>query len=318
MKKLSLILAILILLLSTGCSNTKQTSIALKSPEYISDYEHADFSKFNSPAEENGLGGTAIYIDGVFESIFEVTDCFYGRLISGENKWCVFLSTIQETELSQLAFLENKNVRIFGVYHGFTDALDMPMVYCSKITLTDTGECYSILEFMSSFSQMFDASETSYIESGKELNPKLKKVKGKEGVFAISTHNFISDFTSKSGIKMELTLDTERDDYIHYMYGNADGTRELGFDINEDKESSFITSISIVFLNQFSPEAYCTALKILDNSITSDEQAMNIYDKLIEEQKNDSSGFGFTKNNGYSYMIHSSESGGIWITLRKQ
>lgn len=318
MKKLSLILAIVILLLSTGCSDTKQTSVTFKSPEYISDYERAEFEKFNSPAEKNGLGGTLIYVDGVFETIFELENCFYGRLKSGVNKWCVLLSTTQETVLSQLSFLENKNIRIFGVYQGFAQNLDMPMLSCQKLTLSDTGESYSILEFMSSIAPVFDGAKTAAIESGKELNPKSEKAKSKESISGISAHKFISDFTSKSGINMELTMDTEHDDYIHYMYGNANDTKELGFDINEDKESKTITSISIVFLNQFIPEAYCTALKILDDSITSDEQAMNIYNKLVEEQKTDSSGFGFAKNNGYSHMINNPSSGGVWVTIRKQ
>ena len=218
MKKIALFLVLILALCSAGCgANTTD----FKTPDKISDYQYADFDKFNSPASENGLGGTQIYVDGKFETIFEIEDCFYGRLKSGNNKWCVFFSTSSETKLSQLSFLEGQNVRIFGVYQGFAENLDIPMLSCIKITLSDTGECYNNLEFYSSVSTIFETELSTAIEIGEELNPEDNNTKNNDSSHGITVSSFINKVEKRSDISLHCLDKTIVDDITAYIYTSA-------------------------------------------------------------------------------------------------
>ena len=57
---------------NTGAENTAE-QVSEESDEanieYIGGYEKAVHEKFDSPASENGLGGTLVYIEGTFDDI---------------------------------------------------------------------------------------------------------------------------------------------------------------------------------------------------------------------------------------------------------
>ena len=74
MKKLTIIL--LSLLCLVGCSSSKEISKASSDAksnlpnDFFDNYEEAKFDKFNSPASENGLADTSVWIEG------KITDYF--------------------------------------------------------------------------------------------------------------------------------------------------------------------------------------------------------------------------------------------------
>ena len=63
--------------------------------EFTNGYEHAEFSKFNSYASENGLGGTKIYVKGVLEKIELLQTDIYGFVTDdSNNQWLVWLRSV--------------------------------------------------------------------------------------------------------------------------------------------------------------------------------------------------------------------------------
>lgn len=92
--------------------------------EFIDDFEKANFEKFNSPASENGLGDTLIYIDGVpIEKIEDSESFCYIIQQSDGNKWFVLISNSSDDICEELL---NENIRLFGTYMGYSEVYKMP------------------------------------------------------------------------------------------------------------------------------------------------------------------------------------------------
>lgn len=311
MKKIALFLVLILVLCSAGCgANTTD----FKTPDKISDYQYADFDKFNSPASENGLGGTQIYVDGSFETIFEIEDCFYGRLKSGNNKWCVFFSTSSETDLSQLSFLEGQNVRIFGVYQGFAENLDMPMLSCIKITLSDTGECYNNLEFYSSVSTIFETEVSTAIESGEELNPEDNNTKNNDSSDGITVSSFINKVEKSSDISLHVLDKTIVDDITAYIYTVND---DISIHIKENNKTNKITNVSMYFKIGINQNLYSNVVQSFDTSVSNEDEAVDILAEMYDSMK-DGISIGIYEKNGFIYLLNSLDDGTTCISISKE
>lgn len=169
MKKLLSTMLIAVCVLLCSCGGMDAEKMQLQSPEVIDGYKAAEHKIYNSPAEENGLGGTKLYIDGVFENISD-NPAIYALLNDGENKWVIRFASEPEIKLEALKGFEGQRVRVFGVYQGFSGKLKAPSAYCIKLTLTDTGESHHAMEFAEPVKPMFEAFEKTAIDSGKENN----------------------------------------------------------------------------------------------------------------------------------------------------
>ena len=113
----------------------------------IGDYEKADFNKFNSTAEENGLGNTLIYLDGSFDSVDYLNGnlCYAFFTDRNKNKWLLnFGANTVDIEHN----LANKNLRIFVLYTGFSELYDMPAIHLIRVTDPDTGFSYNYYDFL--------------------------------------------------------------------------------------------------------------------------------------------------------------------------
>lgn len=310
MKKIALFLVLILVLSSAGCgANTTD----FKTPDKISDYQYADFDKFNSPASENGLGGTQIYVDGIFEKIFEVEDYLYGRLKSGNNKWCVGLSNTSETSLSKLSFLEGKDVRLFGVYQGYAENFDMPLLLCVKFTLSDTGECYSILEFCSSISPIFEAGLSSAIEAGKELNPKDNITKSNNNSDDITVSKFIDKVETKSGMSLHCLDKTIVDDITAYIYIVND---DISIHIKENNKTNKITNVSMYFKIEIKQNLYSNVVQSFDTSVSNEDEAVDILAEMYDSME-DGISSGIYEKNGFMYTIQQLNDGTTCISISK-
>lgn len=133
MKKiLSVFLALMIsafLLASCGAS---PSSNRVSGTRFNGDYEIASHEKFNSPADQNGLGGSKIVAAGILQELIQVDTSTVGILKSEDGEWLIFLSDeIYETyAVSQVSDweLEGKEVSVFGIYEGYSDAYQMPVI----------------------------------------------------------------------------------------------------------------------------------------------------------------------------------------------
>lgn len=95
-------------------------------PQTIDGFDKAEYNKYNSYASENGLNGKLIYIEGKVISQTKIGDSSPPVLaIVVEQKdgkrWCVLLNSDFEIEE-----VEEKNVRVFGLYQGYSDVMNLP------------------------------------------------------------------------------------------------------------------------------------------------------------------------------------------------
>ena len=85
MKKNLVLGVVLVLVLAlSSCSKNIQENQAAEGDsvrfDLIGEFERADREKFNSPAEENGLGGTRIFMDGTIRDINSEQSSISGTL----------------------------------------------------------------------------------------------------------------------------------------------------------------------------------------------------------------------------------------------
>lgn len=116
--------------LEEGEELIEQAEEILRESYSIDGFENAsmDYEKFNSYASENGLGGTLVYIDGKIlnqTNMRAEEEPILALVLEQEDgkRWCVSLSS--ENELKEI---EDKEVRVFGSYLGFSDKFNVPSI----------------------------------------------------------------------------------------------------------------------------------------------------------------------------------------------
>ncbi len=116
-----------------------------KVPHNFTDgYELADFSKFNSPASENGLGGTKIYLDCIIDKS-SIIDTDEGKQIVGylidsdKNNWVALLHTTVVVNENEYSSIVGKPLVFCGVYDGYSETEKMPFVYLDELCVKETG-----------------------------------------------------------------------------------------------------------------------------------------------------------------------------------
>lgn len=148
------------------------------SVEYIDGFEVAEYDKFNSYAYENGLDGTMICIEGkviaqtnihsdgqdipILVIVVEQTD---------GNRWSVMVRSE-----SGLDDIEERKIRVFGTYGGFSDLMNLPALF----VLIDSGDPDEMKKMRIEMLEDEDYKEvwnyySDYIE------PELEKLDKQEG-----------------------------------------------------------------------------------------------------------------------------------------
>lgn len=135
----------------TGCnsasSNDKSSEAELADipSGFTTEYEKADFEKYNSYASENGLAETLIYVEGTLGELNmmydEENDYYRAELVDLDgNNWSIFYDAKQvnlkenwDILEEQYSSLEGDNVVICGAYMGYSGKYEMPTIECIKI-----------------------------------------------------------------------------------------------------------------------------------------------------------------------------------------
>ena len=127
---------------ATPTSEPEKT-IADVPEEYFTNYEKAEFDKYNSYASENGLKDSAIWVEGTYEGTEQLKGDAYIILYgvvkdNDDNQWAVdidtFYSEDDSSDISQnLQAFKDRHVVVFGVYEGFSDKLEKPIFRLCKI-----------------------------------------------------------------------------------------------------------------------------------------------------------------------------------------
>lgn len=151
MKKVLLVLLVITLSL-TGCSARRSSDKPVKQEEqlyttpsgFYKDYEKPVYSNYNSPASENGLAGSKIYLDGQINEIHELesdgTLSYYTNIKDDNgNEWLLILETEGLGSKSSFEKLIEHPVTVTAIYDGFSGVYDLPVIYTVSIYDRKTG-----------------------------------------------------------------------------------------------------------------------------------------------------------------------------------
>lgn len=182
-KKIFLFLLSCIVLL--GCSQKQagddeyhQASIISVQETTINDnvingFEKADFSKYNSYASDNGLGNTKVYIDGAVKEKLIVDNIVSLSVVDLEgNNWIVPVCVTSDIS-EDIDDCVGQEVRVFGVYTGYSDKVDMPVIRCDRkdtyIRVADNSNSVESLYSNSASDDIFEQFKQNIIDSAKNL-----------------------------------------------------------------------------------------------------------------------------------------------------
>lgn len=113
--------------------------------QFINGYEKAIFDDYNSPASENSLGESRIYIYCRLDKteILEVdgTTWILGYVSDGsDNEWLIQLHFVPAVSKTSFDTYIGKKLALRGVYSGFSETKQMPVVVLDEMIVLDTGE----------------------------------------------------------------------------------------------------------------------------------------------------------------------------------
>ncbi|MBQ6894845.1 MAG: hypothetical protein IJN40_05075 [Clostridia bacterium] len=318
MKKIALFLVLILVLSSAGCGSSENISKSISTPANIDGFQRANFDKFNSPASENGLGGTKIYIDGILEDvdIIKDTNILYGVLNDNAGKWNVNISLEGKEFIKKAELLEGVSVRLFGVYAGFSSKFERPTVDLIKLTKLETAESFHALEYMSFYSAAYDGFIDGIVSSAKELNPKENSESTPGSQTAQTAKDYIQVISQKTGVELKHLTDSDVGETTTYIY-NFQLTDTTGaLNISENKETNNISNIMVFFYDTFNEEFCTDVICSYDSDISSDKEALNILKMLFESKKDSSVGIYNPKN--YRYILSSIENNGVCLSISKE
>lgn len=136
---ISVLLVIVIAVSICGCTSSKSTNTETEPTEGYKrdDYEYADFERFNSYAEDNGLSETKIFIKGTVKSVCDFEDfCVLSVVSEDKGRWaCSYLNLEYNEKVDEI--FDEKEIVCFGEYRGFSDVFLMPSISIDKIELND-------------------------------------------------------------------------------------------------------------------------------------------------------------------------------------
>lgn len=190
----------------------------------IDGFEKADYEKFNSYAEDNSLDGTLIFVEGKVLNQTKLEDSEPPLLsIVVEQKdgkrWAV--STPSNSKIDAI---QDKNIRAFGTYLGFSDVMNIPSMAVAaedkskqetaRIEVENNGEYETAWKFSDYVNEKLEKEGNQNAESGMDVLSEKKYNIG--------------------------------EDSFDFVFGEQDGENKIYLYCNiEDKSDAFYTHISL-------------------------------------------------------------------------
>lgn len=178
--------------------------------QFIEGFELAKFSKYNSPASENGLGGTKIYLQAKLDGVDVVktdagTDIIYGFFTDNNgHRWYSTLNVTLFDDTSNYNNLIEKPLVVCGIYQGYSEKYKVPAFDMYKLMNLDTGD-----------------TKTGFAKINESLNIQSEKSNTDNAEDKVANY----DFTSTTGIES----------YLHENYSVLDsaiGKWSFTFDVS--------------------------------------------------------------------------------------
>ena len=113
--------------------------------EFVKGYEKAVFSKFNSPASENGLGGTKIYFECTLNDIEFINSGDIHPMIgyvtdTTGNNWVIIMHTVPLVNGDYFDSIIGKKILLRAEYGGYSSVAHMPSASLDALINLETGE----------------------------------------------------------------------------------------------------------------------------------------------------------------------------------
>lgn len=189
-KIIKILLAVMLLMTASACSKgSSKTEETLKTVPsgFYRKYEKAEFSKFNSYASENGLGGTRVWVEGFYDEVNIIdSDGFHimhSTLTDDKgNRWLLVLDIEEANSKETFEKLINHRILVIGTYDGYSDVFDMPTIFLNSIYDRNTGNITSSVAYSSmSEDQQPENNVTPPEEKQPEPEPDPEPVKEETG-----------------------------------------------------------------------------------------------------------------------------------------
>ena len=189
-KIIKILLAVILFVTVSGCSGgnrKKEETLKTVPSGFYKKYEEAEFSKFNSYASENGLGGTRVWVEGFYDEVNIIdSDGFHimhSTLTDDKgNRWLLVLDIEEANSKETFEKLINHRILVIGTYDGYSDVFDMPTIFLNSIYDRNTGNITSSVAYSSmSEDQQPENNVTPPEEKQPEPEPDPEPVKEETG-----------------------------------------------------------------------------------------------------------------------------------------
>ena len=116
--------------------------------DFISGYKEAEYSKYNSPASENGLGGSLIYIEGTLKKTeildTDGTPSIFGYVADADgNTWLVMMNCVPIVTETHFDAAIGKTVVCTVVYDGYSGTYNLPFAILNELMILENGTVFN-------------------------------------------------------------------------------------------------------------------------------------------------------------------------------
>lgn len=157
------LLVVSIVMLILLCNSDISANDEVKNYALTNGYELADFDKFNSPAEENGLANTKIYFYGKIKDLTKAGTynvALLEEIDNPQNVWAVmFFDNDNYSKFSQ-----GKKAIVFGYYQGYSSSFNVPFLFYSNSYID--GKWYEYEDTLGIFNVLENQKTSNLIING--------------------------------------------------------------------------------------------------------------------------------------------------------
>lgn len=170
------IFSLLTVVCMTGCGNSKSEEYDIPAG-FTNGYTKADYEMMNSPAEENGLGGTDVYLTGYYEEVQTFNLNVYGNqymatfIDDDGNEWLLSIDNSYYSKIDGYKKMEGHHVCFVGKYGGFSEMYQMPGIETYIFYDMETGNAITSKTYEYAYKTEYETRE--FTETTQDLNVKI-------------------------------------------------------------------------------------------------------------------------------------------------
>lgn len=270
----------------------EQNTVTYTMPaDFCSGYTSADYDQYNSPSSENGLGDTPICVMGVLKDIhYTESDstfggAYMGVLDTGDNEWSVILDYETFSTQGDYSRFESVGVVLCGIYLGFSDTEQLPIVMMDKMYSHSLGDIRSGLGILSIIASENSSTKLPNQSGNLETVPNSKNEKetstpqttttltNTPGTLAYTTSGKGDSIITRVSVDSPSYFAFSTDDDGHHAVKAWYGDGEYDYELLVNSSDPYIGNTYLTEFGTYDFEVTCTSewkLEIYTIGITSE------------------------------------------------